>query len=187
MKINVTGNKQKAKQKPASTNPLQTMLAKANAKNEKGEKGKTQQKSLAQMLAKNKNDKKEQNEISQNSTPIPAVQPQKYNLLVDPPESLPTATVDKFCEIMQMILDKMETDEIHAAMEKCYNFAKAHPELKAIIQPEDIAIFVRGARKASGKVLYAKSSTRKKSSARKETQKQIANELDDVFAALELK
>lgn len=178
--IKIDLNPKKKEKDSAPQNPLNAILAKSKSNETKP----AQQNPLQTQLAKPKS-KINPKEENQNQTSIPKVQNEKYCPLENPPENFSQTTLDRFNSTMQMILDAMESDEIHMAMEKAYVFAQTHPELKAIIRPSDIAIFARGARKASGKVLFAKSKNRTKKSATKQEQQKVAAELDDILAFIE--
>jgi len=118
----------------------------------------------------------------QKETPVYKLSTKKYQILEELGEQLDSAVVEEFIENMQTILNTFESEALHDVMQKTLHFAQKHPELKPLLEPEDIQIFVDGARRSYAKVVVAKKGKKKKKAKRDE----VVADFDEFLNDLEL-
>ena len=115
---------------------------------------------------------------------IPEVVTEKYKILADIPDTLDAAVVEDFQTKMQSVLDNMGNHELQNSMMDVLEYTQAHPELKEILRPEDVQLFVRGARKAYAGVLINKNTNKAKSSKKAERLAELEEALGDLDLGL---
>lgn len=109
---------------------------------------------------------------------IPVVTAEKYQLLADACNTLSAETIEEFNSRMQYVVSSMNNPELGDAMKRVLEYTQEHNELQPFLREDDIALFVRGARKSYARVAEKKTKNRSKKKANIELD---ASAIDDLL------
>lgn len=119
-------------------------------------------------------------EIANEDIPTLAPVGEKYVLNAEATEQLPAETLEGFAKHMQTLIDTMGTKELSNSLHAILKYTKEHPELKGILRPEDVQLFVRGCRQSYGLVVKAKQTNQAKRKVSSANVEDVMNDLADI-------
>jgi hypothetical protein len=112
------------------------------------------------------------------ATPIPALGDEKYVLVADATPEISEEMAARLRGYLQRLEDTIDDDhQLQDVLKQTLEYLSEHKELKAILAPEDRAVFVRACRKSYGITLTSKKKNKTKT-------KKLDAKVEDIMADL---
>ena len=123
--------------------------------------------------------------LSQQLVPKLAPLKELYVLIENVPDTLKQEIVMAFSAKMQALIDYIDTPTLPDALRDLKMYCDEHKELKSILRPYDIQLFVRAARKSYGMTVVAKDANKTKRGKKADQQNEIGKDALEILGSLD--